>query len=409
MKYTIQLPEYHISITYRGKDGYSAKRCAILLAEQLEAAGERTEVLCGACIDLKLDTAVSPLYSIDVCGTQIDVSACGVLAYEAILRYFANLTERGIAPYSKQGNAAEEHEDRASQYAFSRQGDHRVMFYNLLWSNEKIYEPHQRAIMSIELVREFAPDVVGFQESNLRKRSQLGNCSIELLLDAIGYKEVPVGEIENSYKNSNSTPLFYNSQTVECLDCAYVWYRDQQDGIGVMDRSSKSMTWGLFEVKATGERYIAASTHMCTRDDSIRALQAAEACELFDALHEKYGVPVIVGGDYNSTSASQGYLYYHDVAKHPDAYEHATVYACDTASHHPYPKRDPKTGLIMPTEGAKFHMPEKAIDHIFCPYLDPSDIRVFGVAVNAYSLAASDHLPVYIDFSISATRKENEK
>ena len=400
MIYTIRLLAHDISVTYFDKDGYEAKRFATLLANEIEEAGERAAVLSGACICYRSMEEVSPAYSIDVCGRQIDVTAGGILALDAVFGYFRRLMEEGKLPYSAQGRGDTEHEELSNRYAFSRQGEHRVMFYNLLWSNDHIYEPRQRAIMSIDLVREFAPEVVGFQESNAKKREALSSCNIELLLDAIDYKEVDVGEIENSYKNSNSTPLFYNTKTVSCLDGGYVWYRDQAEHIGAMDRSSKSMTWGLFEVKATGERYIAASTHMCTQVDDIRELQAKEACALFEQLHQKYGVPVIVGGDFNSRSSGKGYRWYHDEAGHPDAYECATVYSCDTATHHPYPKRDPKTELIMPTKGAFYHAPERAIDHIFCPYLDKAGIKVFGVVINSYSLAASDHFPVYVDFSI---------
>ena len=399
MKYTSRLSARDIAVSYRSEDGYAAHRFATLLAEEIKNAGERAAVLDGASITYKAAEEVSPLYSIDVCGRQIDVSAKGVLALDAIHAYFTDLMESGKLPYSKQGRGDPEHPDISSRYAFDRQGGRRVMFYNLLWSNDHIYEPRQRANMSIDLVREFAPDVVGFQESNVKKRGDLSSSNIELLLDAIGYREVAV-EVENLYKNSNATPLFYNTKTLDCLDGGYVWYRDQAEHIGQMDKSSKSMTWGLFEVKATGERYIAASTHMCTQNDEIRGMQAKEACELFASLHEKYGVPVVVGGDFNSRSTGKGYRYYHDEAKHPDAFECATVYACDNATHHPYPKRDPETELIMPTKGAFYHAPERAIDHIFCPYLDPQKIRVFGVVINSYSLAASDHFPVYVDFSL---------
>ena len=399
MIYTIRLLAHDIAVTYSSEDGYEAKRFATLLAKSIEEAGEHAAILSGACIRYRAAAEVSPAYSIDVCGRQMDITARGVLALEAVQGYFDRLLEEGKLPHSEEGRGDIDHPELSNRYAFSRQGDHRVMFYNLLWSNDHIYEPRQRANMSIDLVREFSPDVVGFQESNVKKRGDLSSSNIELLLDAIGYKEVAV-EVENSYKNSNATPLFYNTAKVDCLDGGYVWYRDQAEHIGQMDRSSKSMTWGLFEVKATGERYIAASTHMCTQVDEIREMQAKEACTLFAVLHEKYGVPVIVGGDFNSRPIGKGYLYYRNEAKHPDAYEHATVYACDTATHHPYPKRDPDTELIMPTKGAFYHAPERAIDHIFCPYLDPEKIKVFGVVINSYSLAASDHFPVYVDFSI---------
>ena len=399
MKYTIEIPAHHVKVSYRGEDGYSARRNATLLARAIEAAGENAAVLRDYEILLACSTAdVTGEYDICVGNHAITATAGGVLAHEVIRRQLVAWMEEGSAPVSVHGIAADTFSD-SNRFAPVRQGNQRVMFYNLLWNNDLLYAPTQRNMMCAEVVREFMPDVVGFQETNVKKRGELKEFNIEILMARYGYKEVPV-TVENCYKNSNSTPIFYNTERVNFLDGAYVWYRDQAQNIGTMDQSSKSMTWGLFEDKQTGERFIAASTHMCTQVDEIREMQTMEASELFAALHAKYGVPIILGGDFNSTPAGRGYHYYHDVKCYPAAYEHATVDTCDAKTYHPYPALDAETGLIMPTGGATLHDYTRAIDHIFCPYLEKEKIKVFGVVINEYTLASSDHFPVFVDFSV---------
>lgn len=394
----MELSAYGVKVSYRREDGYSAKRNAILLMKMIEEAGEGAKALSGYEILLASAAKVSGEYDVAVDGKKITATAGGILAHECIRRVLSDCMRNGKAPESVHGCACKEFED-SNRFAFCRQGDQRVMFYNLLWNNDLLYLPTQRTRMATEIVREFLPDVVGFQETNKKKRGDLLDYNIELLMDKIGYKEVPV-TVENSYRNSNSTPLFYNTEAVECLDGAYVWYRDQAQNIGTMDQSSKSMTWGLFEDKKTKARFIAASTHMCTQVDEIREKQTQEASELFAKLHEKYGVPIILGGDFNSKPTGLGFVHYHDVMKYPYAPECATVDTCDTKTYHPYPEMDPETGLIMPKGGATPHRPDMMIDHIFCPYIEEKNIKVFGVVVNDYTLASSDHFPVYVDFSV---------
>ena len=55
---------------------------------------------------------------------------------------------------------------------------------------------------------------------------------------------------------------------------------------------------------------------------------------------------------------------------------------------------------MIPTVGAEYHAAEKSVDHVLYPY-KPEGMKtfVYGVPINDYSLAASDHFPVFVDVS----------
>lgn len=399
MKYTIELEQYGIRISYSREDGCPAKRNAILIMKAIEDAGERAACLAGYEIALTNAPKRTGEYSVAVDGKQITATAGGILTYQLIRAYFTKLLEEGKAPFDATGTVAESYDD-SNQYAFDKQGKHRVMFYNVLWDNDALHAGGERNILATHIVREFLPSVVGFQECGKPKRADCRNLDMAKLMTAAGYVETPVA-VKNDYHDVNCVPLFYDPELVEYLDGAYLWYslQCQRENVSRMDRSSKSLTWGLFADKATEDRYIIANTHMCTQDDDIREEQVKEACALFEELKAKYGVPIILGGDFNSLPSHKGYRYYRDVMGFASARNEAKLHSCDTKTHHPYPEMDWELGMIMPTAGAELHAYEKCVDHIVYPSVPESfETYVFGVAVNDFSLACSDHFPMFIDF-----------
>lgn len=401
MFFTIENEKYEIKLRYAKEDGYPAYRMATLLMHHLDKVGARAEILRGYTIELKRAPSRSGDYEITVEENKITAIAGGILADQCVNEYFMRLIAQRLAPYSTKGNAADVFLD-SNRYAFSKQGDHRVMFYNVLWDNDFLRAAGERNIMAAEIVREYSPAVVGLQECGKRKRAECYMYDIQKMMERVGYIETPV-EVKNEYHDVNCTPLYYDPEQVEYLDGAYVWYSLQCNDANVhpMDRSSKSFTWGLFRDKKTGEQYIVSSTHMCTQKDDIREVQAKEACEIYAQLTEKYNVPIILGGDFNSLPTSKCFRYYREVAKYPTAYEQATQFADDTKTYHPYPELDRNLGIVRATAAAERHLPERCIDHILYPHM-PSGFQtsVYGVVINDYTLAASDHFPIFTDFCI---------
>ena len=399
MIYTREHEEYHIQVSHRRADGYKARRAAILLMEQIVEAGERAEVLRDTEISIAFDSERSGDYCIAVSGNCIEVSVGGILAMQCVKNYFERLLTEGLHPYSTSGNSENEFED-ANKFAFTCTGDRRIMFYNELWGGFPQHAPAQRNIMAAELTREFSPAVIALQECGMEKRSEEPSLDIVHEMERVGYQEVPAKTSELQYKGYNCAPLFYDPEQVAFIEGAHHWYTVQTDKASVADQSSKSLTWAIFEDKKTQERYAVVGTHMCTQDDAVREMQAREACAIFEMIEKIHHVPIIFGGDFNSLCTHRGYLYYREQG-YPDAYELSLLHRSDAKRHHqPYPAYRSRLDLVIPTVGAEYHAAEKSVDHILYPY-KPESLKtfVYGVPINDYSLAASDHFPVFVDIS----------
>ena len=355
--------------------------------------------------------------------------------------------------------------NQSHKYAYNNLGEYRVMLYNaLFWdSADGNYFPAQeRNRVQVEMIAEYMPDVLGLQEFNISKRS--GLYAMPKLLEELGYVET-VDPIVNNTGNTdywlggavydsdgnligykpgkgnrpgyeidaskygfettyyNHTPLFYNTATTKYITGAYYWYENQWD-LGELvtdeygtyypsthensagDAGSKSLTWGLFESLETGEQYIVISTHMCTRSDYIRGLQAQEVVALVDELEATYGCPVIFGGDMNGNGKrnSANYTLFMGDAGYTSMQDHgvAEVYTSMLLSSHGYPDHN---GTILTTGGApSVCNVGDSIDHIFFTNYDPEvvSVKVYGIIADMCSLRGSDHLPLFVDFSISS-------
>ena len=321
-----------------------------------------------------------------------------------------------------------EQSEMASAYVYNQTAEYRVMFNNVLW-NDPV--PAERNVVTAEIVAQYKPDVLGLQEVNWSKRGDAGENDLTVLLANLGYAESIDPRVKNvgSFGSSgsrwvtvnyqmfrtfyNCTPLFYNQNTTICIDSGYYWYENQIDNenkgdCGAGDCASKAMTWGVFESKATGDRYIVVSTHMCTRSSGIRGLQAQEAVKVIKELTETYDYPVILGGDMNGTATAENYRYFTSAE---GGFENVleeklpSLFCSNITTHHMYPVVNATSGMVdAPSSdnagwGGNVYL---NIDHIFIGNAsrEEMDVTVLGIVLDDCSTAGSDHLPIYIDFSI---------
>ncbi len=233
---------------------------------------------------------------------------------------------------------------------------------------------------------------------------------------------------ESFYTFYNCAPLLYNTQTTKCIDAGYYWYKNQWDKRtcsdcelcrngthsydnshhpnGATDAASKAATWGVFESLETGERYIAISTHMCTRSNYVKYLQAKELEALINELTNTYNYPVILGGDYNGTYTQPNYLHFTETAGYIDVERDnlAGLFTSKIKGHHPYPVNNEQRGYISENKSqtSVIFAPESSVDHIVLANggKEKLDITVYGNIVDEMSLAGSDHFPICMDFSI---------
>ncbi len=234
-----------------------------------------------------------------------------------------------------------------------------------------------------------------------------------------GATKVTVGG-STYYTYYNNTPLFYNPNTTRLIKAEYYWYKYQWDqrtcsdctlcknGTHVYadmhhpnsasDCGSKSATWGVFESIETGERYIVITTHMATRSDYIRGLQAEEMVALINQLVAQYNCPVFLGGDMNGSINNSNYRTFVDIGKYTDVAkdEVAQIYSSELGTTHGYPIWNSSLNMMLPTNKVRYD--SNSIDCIFATNDAAVRINVFGVVADDCTESASDHLPIFIDF-----------
>ena len=356
----------------------------------------------------------------------------------------------------------------STKYVYDRQGDIRVMFNNVLfgdtatsWDGTIPYSVPAEARNELQalMVAEYMPDVLGCQEFDKTKRGtgNSGAGGLAGLLSELGYVEAVDPRVQNAYETNqkipdtdasltvegaepgtlisgygtknatnidyngikktyyNCTPLFYNPETTALIDADYYWYKSQWDRISEEKRDtapsawSKSATWGVFEDLATGECYIVVSTHMCTRSNYVRGLQAKELIALIDRITVEYDYPVFLGGDMNGNLGDANYDYFVSGEVGYTSLQDskiASVYTSNINSMHDYPDFDADLGFMTPGKNdenmlglAVQETNKNSIDQILLSDTERIRVGVFGVVVDDMALSASDHLPIFADFS----------
>lgn len=352
--------------------------------------------------------------------------------------------------------------EEATQYAYNQQGNTRIMFYNVLFNESASggsgdtavtynVPTAERNALQAQMIAQYRPDVLACQEFNKTKRGSAsdGKGGLVALLNDLGYAETVDPWVDNAYPTDetipgtdasltndytgeikgygtsgatekgyliwkeytffNNTPLFYNTETTNYITGAYYWYKNQWDqrtgsthSNSASDCGSKSATWGLFEDIATGDRYIVIGTHMCTRSDYVRGLQAAELNTLIAELTESYHLPIFLGGDFNGNSDDSNYKAfieagYRDLVTSKDA----SVFSSEVGSTHGYPDNQGTWGgLLQPVSNYSRNNTSYTtdnIDRIFGTNDESVDYKVYAYVVDECTLSGSDHLAFFTD------------
>ena len=269
-------------------------------------------------------------------GNTLEIAANSSYGYQKALDY---LTGRVIAKNRKveidDDFAVEGQGDNLLTAAQTKSGEVRFMVNNVYGFGEDNGK-EQRMKMLLDLYKTYAPDVLGLQEFHAKPRNLLSP-----LLAQAGYTEVRFENEDGATVNGESTPLFYRADLLDLLDCGHLLYTAAPDlnaaayqsmlGSYTMDEIkasdySKSITWGIFRVKATGHVFMAASTHLFylrntdvttdERDEIWRRVQVAVAKETLLAAADAYltragletgTMPILLGGDMNTTTNGSAY------------------------------------------------------------------------------------------------------
>lgn len=404
------------------KSDYMSKRYAYrlynkvktLMGKTMEYTSDSAEIELGKTIVFKEDTSLEQgTARIDVKDNNITCLVNSYYGFEAILDYLDATYEKGTDyvladGFSWEGSYLDTLEDSEASdvYAYNKTGDYRVMFNNVLWrasgniANDK---PGERNVLTVEMIKQYQPDVIGMQECDVTKRDEVKEQNMGLLMEELGYAEVQV-TVDNAV-GVNCTPIFYKTDTMIPVTGGYLNYKNQPYQETDKNQSSKSLTWCLFEA-VNGDKFIVISTHLETRYSSVRYNQAEEASELIDALKEKYNVPIIFGGDYNTVTGSTTFQYLVNTAGYTDVTEIAEEFSSIVKPNHSYPQykilkditdfngMHGLSGEVILNEGGM------GVDHIVVENEESMQLSVYGVVVDDCTKAASDHLPTFIDFTI---------
>ena len=421
----------------------------------------------GKQIKLVTDTTLAPgSWTLTNSSNVITIKASTYYGFEGAEDYLLVESLYGMAPITTSGFQTSgtyktwlsEYEE-AQQFAYEKMGEQRIMFYNVLFGNDATAPANDRNYVQAEMIEQYMPDVLGCQEFNITKRGNstsntAGTGGLAGLLSSLGYVEAVDPRVKNAYATTetilgtdasltvegatagtklngygvggatqvtvggetyytyyNNTPLFYNKNTTTLIKAEYYWYKNQWNKLagvnhenGSGDCASKSATWGVFENKSTGDRYIVISTHMCTRDDYIRGLQAKELTDLIATLIATYEVPVFLGGDLNGNSDDANYKHFvSDEVGYTDltSRELCKVFNDELASSHGYPELNTTLNIMQPGANEDTRFSSDSIDRILMTNSSNIVPYVYGVVSDDCSRGGSDHLPIFLDFSIA--------
>lgn len=162
------------------------------------------------------------------------------------------------------------------------------------------------------------------------------------------------------------------------------------------DANSKGYTWGYFEMKESGKRFVALSTHMWWKSESaqagsdeMRERQAREIVAETKNLTARFGCPVFVMGDFNTRTTTKAFGEFLSGGL-SDTFDLATVHADDKNGHHScnssgYARENP-----TPYKG-------NSIDHIMLYNPCGTEILTFEHSRPYFYIRISDHYPLYVD------------
>lgn len=468
--------EYRLAVLLRAQITTLTGKTIPLVTTSARTAEQTAAIVVVANTSEPTASTKQHTWKVAVTGTEMRVSATsyyGFFAAQDYLLYRLLAAAPSIAipsGFSKTGTG-----EAGEINILLHEGDVRIMENNVYGGGEfnkdankgEGYNTYQRMGMMIDLYREYLPDVLGMQEyhNNIRNaRStvsaanayQRGETHNRLL--AMGYTEVPIpsqslypsqtyspNTITNQKmmnKATNSTPIYYRSETLELLDYGYFWYADIDYGndayaavrgsyTGEQIRArtatdySKGFTWAIFRHIATGEVFLFASTHLwwmgeVPEDDICRLIQFSFAKEYllrkageWSSNHDKPvgSMPIFYGGDFNSSLSRESFKSLADPQSPAQGlYEGNRVFVnlndlsvgekMVRSSHHTYAHYNKKLGIyVEPNYNNNAY--GSSIDYIVMndSAKDRVIIKKLCRVADLYGYLVTDHCPIFADIT----------
>ena len=272
--------------------------------------------------------------------------------------------------------------DAKSQYRF--------LAFNI-WGDFFGNPPHERDLREAQVIRNWNPDIVGFQEvtANFWKSRLFPSLEDD-------YGVVGRGLGPDAAHRDAANPILYRRSRFDLVDSGADWFCPELD-------YSKGAVWAVLKDRSTGAKVVAFASHFWWQykgvgDDWIRLQNARRLTALVKGLARKHNAAIIGGGDLNAAMES-------DAMKSivadglADAQATAAVSPKEFQTDHYDPRRDAK-GAYYGVPAVR-GMADKvwSLDHIF---YDPATVSVsrFDLDITPEACALSDHHPIVADFDL---------
>ncbi|MBR6054373.1 MAG: endonuclease/exonuclease/phosphatase family protein [Bacteroidales bacterium] len=180
--------------------------------------------------------------------------------------------------------------------ALSAQTRLKVMSYNIRFgsASEKKpeYEWKNRKAATPALIEDIAPDIMGLNEPEWDQHEFI----LRSCRDYAGY-DIPR---DPGSKEKESEPIYWNRKKIKPLKLGVFWMSETPD---VPSRSWGARhydlaTWGIFKIKATGEKFFFMNIHLDSQSVEARRQGLKMAFERCSSLNPE-NLPVILSGDFN--------------------------------------------------------------------------------------------------------------
>ena len=282
---------------------------------------------------------------------------------------------------------------KSNSFALSESSNYRVMTFNVLRAE---LNTDDRYAQTLDSILYYSPDVVGFQEYCIEYTE-----NFTPMLENNGYTVVGADVVTTednlltAYDESvNMTPIAFKKDRFELIDKGWVRMANTYDTNPLNGKCypGHQITWVVLKDKTTQETFAVTSTHFFHLNDAetaapVRKQNAEEMLTVVQSIVNEHGCAVIAVGDYNADVTEETFAVLANSALLEDARD-VVAKQCSTAgTTHTYQE-------TAQTVGSAY-----AIDHLFVS----AEVLVdrYWIAINALTASASDHFPVFVDFSLS--------
>lgn len=245
-----------------------------------------------------------------------------------------------------------------------------------------------RGVQFADIVAAFMPDVFGFQEYSSKMEA--------VFLPKIknyGYSKC----VES--QTVNFTPIFYNPATVQLVKDGYWLFTPAQWS----NSNTKSFTWAVFKLKASGYQFAVVCTHLWWKSESEQAGSNQARCEQVNVIRAKvaeiekeYSCPVFVAGDMNCNLKSDAMKFFLNDSYEPCA-QIATVSKDGSKGHHACAE----SGFAAPTTNTAADNGMSSIDQFFVHNKGTiAKVLTFKKVYADFTYPLTDHCPNYVDVAL---------